>query len=417
MGINISVVGSGYVGTTTALCLAELGHRCVNIDISTDIVTSINNAKSPFSEPQFDKLLKRHIPKNMEASKSYGNVVNTDITFICLPTPSKNDGSIDTTMIEMGAVSLGEALSKKKEEHVMVVKSTVVPSTTERIGKIVADESGKTLGDDLFILSNPEFLREGSAVNDFLNPDKIVIGGHEEGIELLKQLYTDILRDTVLVETDIKTAEIIKYVNNAFLANKISFANEIGNLCKELGIDTYEVMDAVGLDDRIERRFLDSGAGFGGSCFPKDVAALATKMRKEGVKPRILDAALKVNEEQPLRIIDLLERKIGSLPGKRVAVLGLAFKPGTDDVRESRSIPTIKELLKRGAKVLAHDPEAEENMKDIFPDIGYADSAEEALNGSDACLIMTAWPQYRELDIEVPTVEGKRMDLAEGVCW
>jgi len=415
--IKVSVIGSGYVGTTTALCLAELGHSCVNIDVNQDVVDKINDAESPYSEPRFDELLTEHVPDNLRATTKYSDIIQTDITFLCLPTPSRDDGSIDLSVMEAGAESVGQALSRKQGTHTVIVKSTVTPGTTEHLGTIIAEESGKPLNDDRYMASNPEFLREGSAVNDFLDPDKIVLGGPEEALNHLRLLYTDLISDTELVQTDITAAETIKYVNNALLATKISFANEVGNVCKELGIDTYEVMDAVALDDRIERSFLDSGAGFGGSCFPKDVAALAAEAKDLGIEPRILNAALEVNEEQPLRAVEILESRAGDLSGSTVAVLGLAFKPGTDDIRESRSIPVIEELQERGASVVAHDPEATEKMQKIFPDIDYAESAQGALQDSDTCLIMTAWPQYRELDIDVPTVEGKRMDLAEGVCW
>lgn len=415
--MKVSIVGSGYVGTTTALCLSELGHDSTNIDIDEEVVSSLNQKELHLHEDGLQGLLDRHGGERFRASTDYGVVPGTDLTFLALTTPSRRDGSIDLSFMEQGAESLGKALQGKDDSHVVAVKSTVVPGSAERLGGIIADESGMDLGKELFIASNPEFLREGTAVKDFLNPDKIVIGGKVEARETLKELYSPLLDEADLVETGIRTAEMVKYVNNSLLATKISFANEIGNLCKELNVDTYEVMDAVGLDNRIERSFLDAGAGFGGSCFPKDVSAIAAKMRNEGVEPRILGAALKVNEEQPTRIVDLLEKRLGELEGKTVAVLGLAFKPGTDDVRESRSIPLIEELLKRGSSVKTHDPKAEENMKEVFPDLGYAENPEQALDGAEACVLMTDWPQYRDLEIEIPCIEGRRMGIGEGVCW
>ncbi len=415
--MKISILGSGYVGTTTALCLSELGHETLNIDIDEGIVNSLNNGELHIHEDGLNKLLNKHLKKNFKASTSYLDVLDTDITFLCLPTPSNKSGSIDLSIMKKGVKKLGNVLESKNEEHMVVMKSTVIPGSTNEIGKVISKKSNKELGEDLYIGSNPEFLREGSALKDFMEPDKLVIGGNKKPINILKKVYENLIPRTTLFETSIKTAEIIKYVNNSLLATKISFANEIGNICKELDIDTYEVMDAVGLDHRIERKFLNSGIGFGGSCFPKDVRAIRNKAEKIGVNPKILKAVLNVNQKQPIKVVDLLERKIGDLNNKKVALLGVAFKPGTDDIRNSRSIPVIEELNKRGSEIIIHDPKAIKNMKKLFPKLKYVDKPKKALKRSDACLILTGWPQYKELEIDIPCIEGRKLDKGEGICW
>jgi UDPglucose 6-dehydrogenase len=274
---------------------------------------------------------------------------------------------------------------------------------------------------------NPEFLREGKAVYDFMHPDKIVVGAIDEHSDkVVSSLYAHL--ECEITHTDPKTAEMIKYVNNSFLATKISFSNEIGNICKQLSIDTYQVMEAVGKDFRISPYFLNSGAGFGGSCFPKDVKALIGKAKKLGYQPQLLESVVRVNDVQPLKMIDLLESRLGKLDGKKIAVLGLAFKNDTDDIRESRSIPVIKTLLDKGAIISAYDPMAADNMKIIYPEIKYFDSARKALESVDGCLVMTEWDEFKTLCSEFKTmnrplvIDGRnviRCDDIEyvGLCW
>ncbi len=290
----------------------------------------------------------------------------------------------------------------------MVVKSTVVPETTEKVVlPILEEHSGKSRSNGEFgIAMNPEFLREGKAVYDFMHPDKIVVGSLDKRAgDIVASLYKDLKCE--ITRTNPRTAEMIKYANNAFLATKISFVNEIGNICKELDIDTYEVMKAVGKDFRIGQYFLNSGAGFGGSCFPKDVKALIGKASEIGYEPVLLKSVIEVNEKQPSRMVYLLKNRLGDLEGKKITVLGLAFKNDTDDIRESRSIPVIKELLDNGAIVHAYDPMANENMSKLFVDIQYYSSARNALIGTDACLIMTEWAEFRSLDNEFDVMENK----------
>lgn len=415
--MKVSIIGSGYVGTTTALCLSELGNRAINIDVDEKVVDSLNNGDLHIYEPELEKLLNKHHNKDFRATNDYSSVLETDLTFLCLPTPSKPNGEIDLSIIKNSAKKLGKTLRKKDKEHFVIVKSTVLPGTTEKLGEIITNESSKELGKDLFLGMNPEFLREGNAVDDFMEPDKLVLGGNEKTRNKLKEIYRELIRKTELFETDVRTAELIKYANNSLLATKISYANEIGNICKELDIDTYEVMDAVGKDHRVKRDFLDSGVGFGGSCFPKDVKAIKNKLKELNLKPKVLKSVLDVNEKQPIRIVDLLEEKVNGLDGMKVGVLGLAFKPGTDDVRNSQSIPVIKELKRRDAEVIAHDPKAIKNMKEIFQNIVYKNNPKELVDSVDGCLLLTDWEQYKSLEIEKPCIEGRRLNNCRGICW
>ena len=425
--MNVSIVGSGYVGTTAAACLAELGHRVTNVDIDEGIVDAIERGEAPIHEPGLDELLAEHAGDRLRATTDYAAVRETDLTILALPTPSDDDGSIDTGIIEAGARSLGAALAEKDEPHVVVVKSTVIPGTTgDLIGPAVAEAAGKTLGEGIVVASNPEFLREGHAVSDFREPDKIVIGSTDDlAIRRLEELYAPVIEDAApaVVRTGLAEAEMIKYANNAFLAAKISLINELGNVCKEYGVDAYEVAEAIGLDDRIGEQFLRSGVGWGGSCFPKDVDALRAAAREKGYEPTLLDAVVEVNDRQPERMLELLETHV-DLAGKRIAVLGLAFKPGTDDVRNSRAIPAIEGLLEREAEVVGYDPVATENMRERFPGIEYAERAGEALAGASGALVVTDWDEFEALDeewdrmAESVVVDGRRsVEMREGLVY
>ncbi len=283
----------------------------------------------------------------------------------------------------------------------------------------------KKLKEDFSVAMNPEFLKEGSALNDFFHPDRIIMGiGDERGRMVLDELYRSFSCPKLC--TSIKTAEMTKYVSNAFLATKISFSNEIGNLCKKLEIDVYEVMKGVGLDHRIGPKFLSAGAGFGGSCFPKDVSALITLAEQNGENPILLKSTIEINKQQPGRLVELLKSRVGELKNKRIAILGLAFKDNTDDMRDSRAIPVIEGLLARGAIIAAYDPMACQAMEKIFPSINYCRSAAEALEGSEGCLVMTEWPEFEELHDEFDRmrkkiiIEGRRIlscEGYEGICW
>lgn len=423
--MKISVVGGGYVGLVTGTCFAELGHEVTIIEIDPDKVRAINNGKTPIYEKGLEELLKQNAGSRLYASTGYESVATAGIVFISVGTPPKPDGSANLSYIEAASISIGEALKNTPAYCVVVVKSTVPPGTTEKIVKpAVIRASGKNENEIGFAM-NPEFLREGRAVEDFLHPDRIVIGSSDlRAGNRVAEVYQDITAP--VLRTGLTAAEMIKYTSNAFLATKISFSNEIGNICKNLGIDVYEVMNGVGIDSRIGPLFLNAGAGFGGSCFPKDVSALVSLAKEAGENPVLLQSVLAVNEQQPHRMVALLEKRLGTLAGKRIAVLGLAFKDNTDDIRDSRAIPVIQELVQKGARVAAYDPMAVTNMRHIFPSIEYCSSAADALTGADGCLVMTEWPEFSRLDKEFDRmkhpviIEGRRIlsrKGVEGICW
>ncbi|WP_367344165.1 UDP-glucose/GDP-mannose dehydrogenase family protein [Methanomethylovorans sp.] len=431
--MRVSVIGTGYVGSVSAACFAELGHEAICVDVDERKVSMINAGKAPIWEEGLEELLEEYAGKRIIATSDYDLAVQrSDVSFICVGTPSDEKGNIDLSIVRSAAMSLGEAMAKKDHYHVVVVKSTVVPETTEKLViPLLEKHSGKKAGKDFGVAMNPEFLREGKAVYDFMHPDKIVVGAIDERtFFMVSELYRGL--DCQVTHTRPTTAEMIKYANNTLLATKVSFANEIGNICKKMGIDTYAVMKEVGKDFRISPHFLNSGAGFGGSCFPKDVRAIIGKAEELGYEPKLLRSVIDINEKQPLGMVRLLEQKTGELQGKRITVLGLAFKNDTDDIRESRSIPVIEELLRKKALVTTYDPMATEHMRKVFPNITYCDSASEALQDADACLLMTEWDQFRRLDKEFATmkrplvIDGRHLldpkDLSmkieyEGLCW
>ncbi|MGC9445356.1 MAG: UDP-glucose dehydrogenase family protein [Candidatus Methanospirareceae archaeon] len=422
--MRLSIVGSGYVGAVTGVGLAELGHEVLFVDIDEEKVQALNAARSSIFEPGLSDLLVK-TRGLYHATTDYDVLRSTDLTFVCVGTPSKEDGSIDLTYVRSAAASIGNVIKQKAGFHLVVVKSTVVPGTTEEVVRpILEDVSQKSAGEDFGVAMTPEFLREGSAVHDFFNPDRIVVGtADERSRKVLETLYAPF--NCPKLFTTLKTAEMIKYVSNAFLATKISFANEIGNICKRLGIDVYEVFEGVGLDSRINPSFFRAGIGFGGSCFPKDVRALLAKAEELGEVSRILNSVLQVNEDQPLKLIALLKRHIPRLQGMRIGVLGLAFKPDTDDSRESRAVSVIERLVDEGAQVIAYDPQAMAAFKKAFPQITYATSPEDVLMNTDAVLIVTEWPEFEDLNYrDKIVIDGRRVEKAkkeagiyEGVCW
>jgi len=429
--MKIGIVGSGYVGTTIAACFADLGHEVMNVDVDESVVTKLNDGEAPISEPGLDALLDRYAGESLYATTEYEDLVDfgAEVIFLALPTPSNDDGSIDTSIIEAGAEALGGVLADIEGYPTVVVKSTVVPGTTEDvIGPALELESGGRIGVDFGLAVNPEFLREGSAVDDFTDPDKLVFGTDDDRArEALEAVYAPLLdeSDVPVVETGLREAEVIKYANNAFLAAKVSLINELGNICKEYGVDAYEVADAIGLDDRIGEQFLRSGVGWGGSCFPKDVNAIVAAAREQGYEPELLQAAIDVNDRQPQRMLDLMDEHV-DVEGKRVAVLGLAFKPGTDDVRNSRAIPIIEGLQERGAEIIAYDPNpaARDNMAKQFPDVEYLASPSPTLSGAHAALIVTDWPEFGDLDLEFDlmsnsvVIDGRRIvERREGITY
>ncbi|MFC7140599.1 UDP-glucose 6-dehydrogenase AglM [Halosimplex aquaticum] len=427
--MHVSIVGSGYVGTTVAACLADLGHDVTNVDVDEDVVATINDGDTPIHEPGLDELIGEHAGDRLRATTDYDAVRETDVTFLALPTPSEDDGAIDLTYMEAGAASLGEALAEKDGDHLVVVKSTVVPGSTEDVvAPAIEETSGKTAGEGFHVAMNPEFLRMGTAVEDFLDPQKIVFGAREaDAYETLGELFDPLVEstDAAVVETGIREAEMIKYANNGFLAAKVSLINDIGNICKEFDVDAYEVADAIALDDRIGGKFLRSGLGWGGSCFPKDTNAIIAAAQEAGYEPPVLEAAVEVNDGQPERLLSLLDDH-ADVAGKRVAVLGLSFKPGTDDVRGTRAVPVIEGLQARGADVVAYDPVATESFDEYYEDVEveYADSAAEALDGAHAAVAVTDWDEFAALDTEFDAmanpvvVDGRHIvERREGITY
>ena len=421
--MNLSIIGTGYVGLVTGACFAQLGHTIICVDIDKEKIKKINQGISPLYEKGLNQLLQQNKTR-IQATMDYQKAITeSTITFICVGTPSLPDGDIDLSSIKTTAEHIGSHLKKKPHWHLVVVKSTVLPGTTkEIILPLLEKYSGKKAGKDFGLATNPEFLREGVAVEDFLNPDRIIIGADDtKSSTTLQNLYNNF--SCPIFTTTPSAAEMIKYASNALLATKISFINEIGNMCKQLGINTYDVADGIGLDNRLGRAFLDAGIGWGGSCFPKDVQALITWAKHHKQLPEILESILKVNTQQPLRLIPLLKKHLPIIKGKTIGILGLAFKPDTDDIRESRSIPIVQELLKQGAHIKAYDPQAMNNFKQLFPQIQYCTSAQEALN-TDAVLILTKWKEFTTLDYSGKIViDGRKIDEAttaktyEGVCW
>ncbi|MBS7287565.1 MAG: UDP-glucose/GDP-mannose dehydrogenase family protein [Candidatus Freyarchaeota archaeon] len=416
---NIAVIGIGYVGLVTGLCLADLGFRVIFTDLDERKVELVLRGLSPIYEPGVqEKLAKHGSAGNIEATTdTVEAVTKSSVSFITVGT-NNVDGEIDLSGVKGAAKDIGAGITERNDYHVAVVKSTVIPGTTdELVIPTIEAASGKVEGEDFGVCVNPEFLREGSAIRDFMNPDRIVVGYRDErACRVVEEVFSGI--KSIIVKTDLRTAEMIKYANNAFLATKISFINEIANICELFGVDVTQVAYAIGLDFRINPEFLRAGCGFGGSCFPKDLRALISTARKKNYSPVLLEATLKVNDKQPLRMIELAKSVLGELRGRRVAVLGLAFKPETDDMREAPSIKIVQDLLKQGAVVAVHDPKAMERARAIFGEnVEYAKSSLDALRGADCCSIVTEWREYAELPLEeakktmrVPLlVDGRRV--------
>lgn len=430
--MRISIIGTGYVGLSTGVGFANKRNHVICYDIDKERLDRISKGESPIYEPGLEKMLKRVLDDDrLEVSLDLDYTVkNSDVSFLCVPTPSRKNGMTDTRFIDSASRDLGSALAKKDSYHVVVVKSTVPPGTTERLVIPNLEElSGKKAGDGFGVCMNPEFLREGSALDDFLKPDRIVLGQFDrQSGDVLAELYANFTAP--IIRAKIKVAEMIKYASNAFLASKISFSNEIGNICKNLGVDVYDVMMGVSMDKRISPHFLRAGIGFGGSCFTKDLRSLVEKSKTIGYDPIYLQETLNLNNRQPHKIVDLLRKRIGTLRGRNVCVLGLTFKSNTDDVRDASSIRIVRELIRLGAIVKAYDPKGMDNFKKLFPDVIYCQTVSEALKGSDACLILTEWDEFKELgDNDFNTmskkviIEGRRalnpnkVSDFEGVCW
>lgn len=411
--MRISVVGTGYVGLVSGVCFAELGHDCTCIDVDRRKVDQINAGSSPIHERDLEPMLRRHAGSRLTATTNLREaVLASDITFIAVGTPFDGE-RIDLRHVRVAARDIGTALRDKSDYHVVVVKSTVVPGTTDGVVRPELESaSGRQAGRDFGVGMNPEFLTEGVAVSDFMRPDRIVLGGIDQRSIAVQELTYAGLPATPIVRTNNKTAELIKYTSNSVLATMISFSNEIANLCSALGnVDVAEVMRAVHLaryfttvleDGRRVpagiNSFLWAGCGYGGSCLPKDTKALSAHATAHGAPMPVLDAVIATNTAQPQRLVATLARHFDSLKGVRVALLGLAFKEDTDDVRESPALPIAHELIASGVDLIAYDPVATAAARPALPDrVRYADRLEDAVADVDAVMLVTRWSEFERL--------------------
>ncbi len=400
---KVAIIGMGYVGLTNSVAFAKYGFESICTTTTQSKAENLNKGIPPFYEPGLEELVKEMVGKGLLAGSidNVDAVRKSDISFICVGTPSLQDGSTDLSAVNESAKDIGLALKESDKYHVVVAKSTIPPGTTENvILPIVEEYSGRKVGVDFGLCMNPEFLRQGSAVYDSFYPDRIVIGEHDDKSgEVLENVYKDY--ECSKIRCDIKTAELIKYASNSLLATKISFANEFSRICEKFNIDVYEVMKGVGLDFRINPRFLAAGVGFGGSCFPKDVNAIVSLANKMGVETPLLDSVLYTNEIQPLHFVNLIKNVVGTLEGKTIAFLGLSFKPNTDDIRETRALPIIRKLFEEGARIKAYDPKAIKNFKKLTDlPIEYHKKWDEVLRDSDFAIIQSDWKEIKEIKPE-----------------
>ena len=403
--MKVSIIGVGYVGLVTAACLTNQDIEVICSTHDEKKAATINKGEPPFFEEDLASILKRAIDKKKLfcTTNREEAILNSDITFITIATPTQANGSIDLTYIKNSAMEIGKALKNKDNYHLVVVRSTVVPGTTRTvIGKLIEENSEKKMSDGFGLCMSPEFLREGEAVYDTLNPDRIVIGElDKKSGDILEKLYHKFYGEKCppILRMNLESAEMVKYVSNCFLAMKISFANEIANICELVhGVDVKEVMKAVGLDQRIGSKFLNAGAGWGGSCLGKDLDAIKTFAVNLRYEPRIIAAVREINEAQAKHIVDLAKKKLGALKGKRIALLGLSFKPNTDDMREAPSIKIISHLIESGANVIGYDPRAIENAKKVIGDkILYANSIDDCLENAECAILVTEWEEFKKL--------------------
>jgi UDPglucose 6-dehydrogenase len=398
--MHIAVVGSGYVGLVTGACLADFGMVVTCVDKDERKIAMLQQGRSPIYEPGLDAL----VAKNMKAGRlafttELRTAVETSLaTFIAVGTPPREDGSADLTYV----VEVAEAIAKYMNGYkVVVTKSTVPIGTGQLIEKVIKERNGRY---PFSVVSNPEFLREGSAIADFMRPDRVVIGARDaQAVAIMKDIYRPLyLIETPFVITNVETSEMIKYASNAFLATKITFINEVAEICEKLGADVHQVAKGMGLDGRIGPKFLHPGPGYGGSCFPKDTKAVTDIARQAGVPFEIVETVVRVNDRIKLRMVDKIRAACGgSVKGLTVGALGLAFKPETDDMREAPALPIVEALVNEGATVRAYDPAAMDNARELLPAaVQYCTDEFDAVTGADVVVILTEWNQFRSLDLE-----------------
>jgi len=405
-GTTIGVIGTGYVGLVSSVSFANFGYKVIAMDSDLEKVNLLKSGEVPIYEPGLKEMFDRVTESGtIEFTGGMKYVVeNSKVLFICVGTPPEDDGSADLKYVFEVAEGIGKHMNGYK---VIVDKSTVPVGTSRKVYSVISNELQKRRLDLHFdVVSNPEFLREGKALYDFTHPDRVVIGSDsEEAIEIMKKIYRPLkVNEVPFVITNPETAEIIKYSSNAFLATKISFINEIANLCEELGADVNQIAKAMGMDGRISPKFLHPGPGYGGSCFPKDTRAIVNTAKKLGIEMKVINAAIEANEYQKHRMVIKIKRRLGdNLAGKTIAILGLSFKAETDDTRESAALVVIPELIDSGAIIRAYDPKGTDEMrwrlKDFSPQIAYLENEYDACKNADAVVILTEWAQFRRLDL------------------
>ena len=400
--MKIAVIGLGFVGLSLTSVLASKGNNVIGIDVDVEKCKKIRSGIAPFFEPDLEKMLRIGLKKKLTISDDFSLVKDCDIIFVAVGTPQKSNGAIELSMIKKAVTSIGRILAKSKKSPIVLIKSTVIPGTMQNvILPILEKRSGKKAGKEFGLISNPEFLQESSAIRNTKFPHVIVLGGYQtKFMKKAKSFFSKLHPNVPIIITNHQTAEMIKYANNSFLATKISFINQLANLCQNVpGANIDDIAKTIGFDPRIGKSFLNAGPGYGGSCLPKDMKALINFAGGIGIKPTLLNAVEKTNQKQMEYIIQLIEKILGKITSKRITILGTAFKPNTDDIRDSTAIELIKKLLKKKAHITVHDPKAIKNTKKVFGGkIDYAKSIADALSKSQCVIIMTHWKQYEKLN-------------------
>ena len=400
--MKIGIIGLGFVGLSFGSVLASKGKNVVGIDVDAEKCKKIRNGVSPFFEPDLERILKIGLKKKLIITDDFSLIKDCDMIFVAVGTPQKSNGAIELSMIKKAVTSIGIILAKTKKNPIVLIKSTVIPGTMQNvILPILEKRSGKKAGKEFGLISNPEFLQESSAIRDTKFPHVIVLGGYQtKFMKKAKSFFSKLHPNVSIVTTNHQTAEMIKYANNSFLATKISFINQLSNICQNTpGANIDDIAKTIGLDPRIGALFLNAGPGYGGSCLPKDMKALINFADTIGINPTLLNAVEKTNQKQIQNVVSLIEKTLGTLASKQITVLGTAFKPNTDDIRDSIAIELIKKLLKKKSRITIYDPKAMKNTKDVFGEkIIYAKSATEALNKSQCVILMTHWKQFEKLN-------------------
>ena len=400
--MKIAVIGLGFVGLALSSVLASRGITTIGIDSDRKKCSKIAKCMPTFFEPNLEKTLKKALKEKLIITDKLSSINNCDFIFVTVGTPQKKNGEIDLSFIKSVVSNVGKLISKSKKKPTILVKSTVIPGTMKNVVlPILERNSKKKAGKDFGLISNPEFLQESQAIQDTIKPHAVILGGYRtKFMKKTEKFFSQFNPNVPIIITNHQTAEMIKYANNSFLATKISFINQLANICQKIPDTNIDyIAQAIGLDPRIGNLFLNAGPGYGGSCLPKDIKAIINLSSKIGVQPTLLNAVEKTNKQQIMNIMELIKQNIGKIKGKKITVLGVAFKPNTDDVRDSTSIELIRRLMKSGAIVTIHDPKALDSARKIFHDnTKYAKSILSALKNSQCAVIMTKWKEYERIN-------------------